>query len=45
MATRQVNTEESQSIKVSSLLEMPERKLKNSKLSDDNKFGSFRILE
>ena len=45
MATRQANAEASQLIEVDGLLEMPEEELNIYNQSDDNKFGSFRILK
>ena len=45
MATRQANTKASQSIKVNSLLEIPEGKTNNSKQSNDNEFESFKTLK
>ena len=45
MATRLANAEASQSIEVNGLLKMPEEELNTGDQSDDDKFGSLRILE
>ena len=45
MAMHQANTELSQSIKLDSLLEMPEEEPNTSNQLDDDKFGSLRTLK